>query len=77
MIRPIDSEIRYVIKALELGLKDNENYPDIKIHLKTCTTVEIELLKWILGDGECPYPVAKEVVELSEFKEENEKNESV
>ena len=68
MNRASDEEIRYVINALELGLKDNENYPDLKIHLKTCTIVEIELLKWILGDGECPYPASKEVVELSQMR---------
>lgn len=68
MTRPTDAEIRSVIKALELGLKDNERYPHIKIHLKTCTTVEIELLKWILGEGESPYPVAKEIVELSQMR---------
>lgn len=69
MSRPTDSEISYVIKALKLGLKDNENYPHVQIHLKTCTTMEIELLNWILGEGDCPYPISKEIVELSEFKE--------
>ena len=70
MKRPTDLEIRYVMKALKLGLKDNEKYPHVRIHLKTCTTMEIELLNWILGEGDCPYPLSEEIVKLSELKEE-------
>ncbi len=73
MNRPIDEDIEYVLEALRLGLKQNEErYPHMTIHMRTCSIVQIELLNWILGRGENPYPISKEIVELKRLRDMEE-----